>query len=267
MTKPFIKYPGNKHDLFHHISPYLLPAKRLVEPFCGCGGVWLNTKYENYLLSDTNKDLIALLKDVRDHKHFFEDCYDLFLEDNNTEAMYYTIRKLFNMSTDQYDRSLQLVYLLYHCYNGLMRYNRKGEFNTSFGCYKNPYFPKFEILDFYKKASDVEFYNQDFRKTLFDVEKGDMVYCDPPYIPFSDTANFTTYGGKVFGIEDHNDLSIMAAHLCYNQKVPVVISGSDTELTRQIYADAKCFVSFSTTNKISCQARTERKELLMIYTP
>ncbi|EPH5845197.1 DNA adenine methylase [Enterobacter ludwigii] len=61
-----------------------------------------------------------------------------------------------------------------------------------------------------------------------------MVYCDPPYLPASETANFTAYG-KPFTDDDHRALVALLSRLYNNAQIPSVISGSDTPETHQIY--------------------------------
>ena len=66
------------------------------------------------------------------------------------------------------------------------------------GRYKAPYFPADEILYFAQKAKRATFECIDFRKTFARARKGAVVYCDPPYVPISATANFTGYASHGF---------------------------------------------------------------------
>ena len=59
-SKPFLKWPGGKYRLTNRINKKLGQGKRLVEPFVGSAAVFLNTDYQDYLLADTNQDLINL---------------------------------------------------------------------------------------------------------------------------------------------------------------------------------------------------------------
>ena len=62
-----------------------------------------------------------------------------------------------------------------------------------------------------------------------------VIYCDPPYLPTSETANFTQYHTAPFGIKEHRQLA--AAQLDINRLTgsPVILSNSDTPATREIY--------------------------------
>ncbi|WP_348265713.1 DNA adenine methylase, partial [Salmonella enterica] len=68
-----------------------------------------------------------------------------------------------------------------HCFNGLCRYNRRGQSNVPFGKYKKPYFPADESCAFAEKAKGPTFITADYSETLDLVRDGnDVVYCDPP---------------------------------------------------------------------------------------
>ena len=58
--KPFLKWAGGKYKLVDKIKQQLPEGKRLIEPFCGAGAVFLNTKFKKNLICDSNSDLINL---------------------------------------------------------------------------------------------------------------------------------------------------------------------------------------------------------------
>ncbi len=135
-------------------------------------------------------------------------------------------------------RAAQFLYLNRHAYNGLCRYSRKSGFNVPYGKYKSVYFPENEIRLFAEKANDTKtiFLCAPFQRSLQIVTRGDVVvYCDPPYMPASETANFTQYHTEPFTEENYRHL--VQALLEVNRKhgAKVIISNSDTEDTREIY--------------------------------
>ena len=146
-TKPFLKWPGGKFKLLDRIRNRLDSGSRLVEPFVGSGAVFLNAGFKKHLLADTNPDLISLYHHVQNKgSDFAEYCQSFFTPENNCEKRYYNFRKQFNSTSDLKYKSALFLYLNRHCYNGLCRYNSKNKFNTPFGRYKNPYFPKKEFI-------------------------------------------------------------------------------------------------------------------------
>jgi DNA adenine methylase len=152
-----------------------------------------------------------------------------------------------------------------HGYNGLCRYNLKGQFNVPFGRYKKPYFPRKELLHFWQKSQRATFVCEDFAQVMKRARRGNVVYCDPPYVPISPTAYFTSYAQTGFSLHDQERLALLACKLS-QRSVTVVISNHENEFTRSLYQDAK-IVSFPVRRSISCHGskRGEADELLAIY--
>src|SRR5258708_4282426 len=80
-----------------------------------------------------------------------------------------------------------------HCFNGLCRYNSDGKFNVPLGKYKTFYFPEKELYSCVEKIKHWDIQCSDFRSIFKLVRAGDVVYCDPPYIPLSDSSHFVNY--------------------------------------------------------------------------
>lgn len=249
--RPFLKWAGNKYRILHHIQEVLPDNKRLVEPFLGSGAVFLNTDFKQYLLCDSNRDLITLFSLVRDRGDaFIDDCRENFIDKNNQQKVYYQMRERFNHSRDEYERAMLFVYLNRHGYNGLCRYNKSGGFNVPFGRYKKPYFPQKELLAFHHKAQNAEFLHQDFQQTFRQLKKSDVVYCDPPYVPLTPSANFTSYSAGGFGQQQQEALAICARKAA-DKGINVIISNHDTEESRLYYQHANDFKEFHVQRYIS----------------
>lgn len=266
--KPFLKWPGGKYRLIKRIKSALQPGQRLIEPFAGSAAVFLNTDYSEYLIADSNNDLINLYQRLIDEgDSFINYCHTFFNQENNNEQPYYKFREEFNRSRNIRRRSALFLYLNRHCYNGLCRYNKSGEFNTPFGLYKKPYFPKKEMQQFIDIAGNATFINADFLDSMARAEQGDVIYCDPPYVPLSQTAYFTDYHTGGFNWQDQVHLVDMARELA-DKKIPVVISNHDTKEIRKLYNDAKAKIErFHVQRTISCDTSNRKKagELLAVF--
>jgi DNA adenine methylase len=237
--KPFLKWAGGKYKIIDKILEALPAGTRLIEPFVGSGAVFLNaTKYNTYLLADTNSDLIYLYKNIqKDGKNFVDYSIDLFKAENNTEEKFYDFRAEFNESKDVKRRAALFIYLNRHCFNGLCRYNSKGKFNVPFGRYSNPQYPYEEVMNFHVRSQSADFILSDFRSTMEMAKIGDVVYCDPPYAPLTLTSNFSDYTQEGFGTTDQCELA-KTSTLLKSKGIPVIVSNHDTDFTREIYADA-----------------------------
>ncbi|WP_420643032.1 Dam family site-specific DNA-(adenine-N6)-methyltransferase [Candidatus Leptofilum sp.] len=264
--KPFLKWAGNKYKLVERIKTLLPPGERLVEPFVGSGALFLNTDYPRYLLSDTNADLIVLYQYLQaEGEAFINYCRPLFAPENNDRDRYYTLRDEFNRTNDSRRKSALFLYLNKHGYNGLCRYNRKGGFNVPFGRYKRPYFPEAEMHHFAQQARHAIFQQANFVATMATCQSGDVVYCDPPYVPLTSTANFTSYSANGFGWAEQQELARQATKLA-QRGVPVIISNHDTEEVRQVYEAAE-INTFEVRRFISCNGdkREKAAELLALF--
>lgn len=264
--KPFLKWAGNKYQIIARIKSILPKGNRLIEPFAGSCAVFLNTDFPEYLLNDSNADLINLFKYLKSDGHYFikyTQCY--FQPKYNTEETFYELREQFNQTSDLQLKAALFVYLNKHAYNGLCRYNAKGGFNVPYGRYKKPYFPEKEMLFFCEKAKQAEFNNVDFIEVMQSATSGDVVYCDPPYVPLTNTANFTSFTASGFNLEQQKQLALLANQLAA-KGIPVIISNHATGFTDEHYASAK-MITFDVQRFISCDGknRGKAKEVLAVF--
>jgi DNA adenine methylase len=254
-VKPFLKWAGGKYRCIHHVLSALPKAERLVEPFTGSGAVFLNAPHTDYLLGEVNADLIALYEHVKHQgQAFIDDCKRLFCDKNNQEEQYYKFRDQFNqLPLGSSKRAALFLYLNRHGYNGLCRYNLLGGYNVPFGRYKKPYFPQKELIFFHQKSQNTQFLQADFKQTFLHTKPGDIIYCDPPYVPLSKTSQFTAYTRLKFGDDEQVALAELAMKTAKNG-TPVIISNHDTPRTRELYHAAN-ITSFPVRRNISCKGR------------
>lgn len=265
-SRAFLKWAGGKYNLVNAIASHLTPANTLVEPFVGAGSVFLNTDYPQYQLNDINADLIALYQLLqRRHQSFIADAKSLFTAQTNQRDAYLSLRQQFNLSTDSYERSVLFLYLNRHGYNGLCRYNLSGKFNVPFGSYKKPYFPEAELHYFAEKAQRARFSCTSYQQVIQQAQADTVIYCDPPYVPLSKTASFTSYASQGFDLDDQAQLANLAEK-AQQRGITVVISNHDTTWTRKIYQQAVLH-SLQVGRSISQKGATRGKvaELFAVY--
>ncbi len=266
--RAFLKWAGGKYSLAEDIRKHLPEGNKLIEPFVGAGSVFLNTDFEHYRLADINPDLINLYNLLKKSpRQYIADAKRLFTQEFNQKDAYLSIRAEFNASKDTYLRSLYFLYMNRHGFNGLCRYNKSGGFNVPFGSYKKPYFPEAELEYFAEKAQKAKFECETYEKSFKRVRKGSVIYCDPPYVPLSLTANFTTYASCGFSPNDQGRLAELAEKLAKEKNIPVLISNHDTDLTRRLYKGAQLTV-VKVQRNISRNGNGRHKvdELLALFT-
>lgn len=231
VNKTILKWAGSKVRIIEQLRPHLPKAKRLVEPFAGSCAVMMNTDYEQYLIADVNQDLIDLYLMVQDDIEYFLK-KELEWSNLNTEFNYKAQRILFNiLPSDSFNHAFRFLYLNRHCFNGLCRYNSKGEFNVPYGRYKKPYYPINEIIAFSEKSQLADIICLEWKDTLSLVDFDDGVYCDPPYMG----EGFTQYHTAGFSDADNEALAIALKDINDIQGNPITVSNSP-EAT-ELYAD------------------------------
>lgn len=263
-----LKWAGGKYRILDKVLAALPPGDRLVEPFAGSAVVSLNADYREYLLCDLNEDLIHFYRClIGGGEGFVARCAALFTPAGNSAEAYYYYRNKFNELPLDEERAAIFLYLNRHAFNGLMRYNSAGRFNTPFGRYKKPYFPQAELDNFVHKSrrAKIELKVADFKQSFALVRKGDVLYCDPPYVELSGTSRFREYTPMSFGHDEQVALA-RCAREAVAAGASVLLSNHDTELVRQIYADASC-AAFNVRRSISCvgHKRLPVGELLITY--
>lgn len=193
MLIPPIKCQGIKTKLVPDIK-YIsqqIHYERWIEPFMGSGVVGFNIRPEKALFADNNPHIIQFYKDIQSRK-INQHIVKSYLQKEGKELLqsegqhFYFIRDRFNKSPN----SLDFLFLNRACFNGLIRFNNKGEFNVPF-CHKPNRFSKAyitKIVNQIKNIQDLviykkyEFLCQSFDITIKEAEKNDLIYCDPPYI-------------------------------------------------------------------------------------
>jgi DNA adenine methylase len=268
MSKPFLRWLGNKSSIMHNIKS-ILPGSgnTLIEPFVGSGSVFLNTDYDHYILADYNEDLINVYLHLKNTpSSFIRECEKLFRVEYNTKDRYLKLREIFNDRSHAcaFCRAIIFVYLNRHGYGGLCRYNKKGGFNVAFNNLNNQYFPKDEMQFFAQKLQKSTVMHAKYQQTLAIASEHDcVIYCDPPYLAADNQSIFTKYTSSGFSINDHITLAATLDDLALDHGITSVISNADTEYARSLYSNAQ-IKEINVRRNINAKASTSRvaKEIL-----
>jgi DNA adenine methylase len=96
-------------------------------------------------------------------------------------------------------------------------------------------------------------------------KEGDVVYCDPPYVPLNDTAKFTQYSAGGFSQADQERLADAARRLA-RKGIVTVISNHGVGRATGIYEGAR-IERFSVRRNISCKGlkRDMVDEVLAVF--
>lgn len=239
MTKPFLKWAGGKRQLLPEIMN-VMPAdfSRYFEPFIGGGAVFFDAQPKNALISDVNEELINCYKIVRDKprdliaslgKHLYESDYFYELRNLDRDPEGYAL-------LDDVERASRLIYLNRTGFNGIYRVNRKGHFNVPFGRYVNPKIVNEPLLLAASEAlQGVQIDCVPYEQALQSAKAGDLVYLDPPYLPVSKTASFTSYAKEDFGLEAQQKLAEYC-HILNEKNVLFIASNAYLPPIKELYS-------------------------------
>lgn len=189
---PPIKCQGIKTKLVPFILRNIVwnGEGKWIEPFLGSGVVMLNLAPKRAIAADNNPHIISFYHGIQE-KTITAPTVRSFLEtegrllESRGEKYYYEVRDRFNSAHNPLD----LLFLNRACFNGVMRFNKNGEFNVPF-CRKPDRFRKAYITKIVNQVrwvsqamhgKDWHFMCADWRETLRLCIEQDFVYLDPPY--------------------------------------------------------------------------------------
>lgn len=197
---PPIKSQGIKTKLVPWINDLILQSgidlenATWIEPFFGTGVVGLNAPIKgNHIVGDSNPHLINLYNGIKDgnitqfnmRAYLEHESKMLETADENGYAYYREVKNRFNREHSPFD----FIFLSRAGFNGMMRFNKRGEWNIPFCKKPNRFAPAYvsKICNQIASAEKIihkgnwQFLNQNFLDTINMAQEGDIIYCDPPY--------------------------------------------------------------------------------------
>jgi len=238
IPRPFLKWAGGKNQLADELQARLPASFRTYhEPFLGGGAFFFQLfrggKIQHARISDLNSELIDTYCAIRDaHGEVIQELSQYPYE----KRFYYRLRSLNPEDLSLVAKAARMIYLNKTGYNGLYRVNKKGMFNVPFGRYKNPnYVDSPNLIAVSQALQQADIHRAPFECVLDHAKAGDLVYFDPPYVPASETANFTSYQAGGFLECDQIKLKEICAELT-KKDVHLILSNSDTKMVRDLFS-------------------------------
>ena len=245
-ARPFTKFVGGKTQLL----PELLSRApkffgRYFEPFVGGGAMLFALAAARSsddplraFINDSNPWLMQVYEAIRQNVdgvirllYDYERQYRL-----HGEKFYYEVRKL-GPTGEITEGGARLIFLLKTNYNGLWRVNRAGQYNVPHGKRKGlvTICDEDNLVRVSKVLQHTTCHWGDFQTSVDgNAVPGDFVYFDPPYVPVSATADFTSYTKEAFGPGDQIRLRDCALSL-KRRGVHVMLSNADVPFVHELY--------------------------------
>jgi len=249
--RPPLKWAGGKRWLVPRLRELYEPYRdrRLVEPLCGGLAIALGLRPHSALLNDISPHASNFYRRLKRG-------FRTTLAMRNDERLYYRYRERFNRliadGKAQCDEAAALFYFLNRTgYNGLCRFNSRGEFNVPFGRYTNINYVH-DFAEYRATFARWTFANTDFARLL--LHANDFVYADPPY-----DVVFTRYTKEDFGWADQ----VRLAEFLARHRGPAALSNQATERIVELYDRLGFTLSFlQGPRRISCKERKPALEVL-----
>lgn len=266
--KPFLPWPGNKSKIKHKILAHFPKSINVYhEPFLGSGAVFFaleeaGIEFKSARLSDTNHNLVNCWQCVGASpevvaKNLDEHC----LRDS---AEYYAQARQFMWMPGYF------IYVMRAAFSSIYRENRSGEFNvpwrkSDYAKGKRISSDTSQIIQCgeYLQSRSVKIICQAFQVALAAAVSGDLVYLDPPYLPYMSTG-FVGYTKDGFGWEEHKQLheSIREA---VARGVKVVLSNSATLASEEIFGPPTEIISTANMAKSTATVKGKRSEGIWVW--
>ena len=231
--KPPLKWAGGKRWLVPHIRPHWrgFTRRRLVEPFCGGLAMALGLDPSRALLNDVNPHLANF------YRHLQRGLV-IKIPMRNESELYYRHRDDFNraIATRRGRESRKAAELFYYLnrtgFNGLCRFNQRGEFNVPFGRHRKIIYTR-DFRPHVEPLSRWTFTCRDFESV--DVSPNDFIYADPPY-----DVQFRQYASDGFDWDAQERLAAWLAQ----HRGPVFASNQATDRIVKLYRNLGFKVAF-----------------------
>ncbi len=184
-AKPIVKWAGGKSRLLGELLDRVpRRLKTYAEPFAGGAALFFalaserargTRSFESAILADSNEELVACYRAVRDDVGSVIDALGAFRHDRE---LFYEVRARSTSGMTDVARAARFIFLNRTCFNGLWRVNSGGHFNVPFGKYKNPRILDREALHAASRAlAGVDVRSSDFADVTGNLGRGDFVWC------------------------------------------------------------------------------------------
>lgn len=243
--KPFLKWVGAKNQLLEQINNRLPEHfNRYFEPFIGAGAVLFDLKPKDAVINDMNAELINCYRQIKENVESLINSLSRLDRFPYVKETYYWLREKFNQKIieKEYDTEMAalFIFLNKHAFNGVYRINGKGLFNVPWNQKLDPVksFDKDNLIEIseYLNENEISIMTGDFAEAVKEAKKGDFVLLDPPYIPKSATASFTSYQKDGFNAEKHKQVVTTMQELT-DKGVYVMACNNNIDIIYELYKD------------------------------
>lgn len=209
--RPILKYRGGKAGEISRIVPHVpLDFNRYIEPFFGGGALFFYLEPRRAIINDANSKLMTFYRQLRNDyplvrkqldelQRIYETNQAEFRKlknahlgrrvPNANEELYYRLRQLYNYPDGSLLEGVLYFFINKTAYSGMIRHNRRGEYNVPFGRY-NSFNTRLVTQQHSDLLQHAELFNRDYSEIFAMTKEDDFLFLDPPYdCVFNDYGN------------------------------------------------------------------------------
>ena len=200
-----LKWVGNKQKFAHEIASYFPQNYGTYhEPFLGSGAVLATLAPEKAIASDKFGPIIEIFQCLHSDPDrlisWYADRWNT-AHGKDKKQGYERIKASYNKRPNGAD----FLFLCRACYGGVVRFRKAdGYMSTPCGAHE-PISPESfakRVRVWADRTRGAEFIHADYEQVMRMAKKGDLVYCDPPYVH----SQGILYGGQSFSLENLFDV-------------------------------------------------------------
>ena len=218
-----LKWIGSKYRMAEEITSYF-PRRfgTFHEPFLGSGSVLATVAPGAGVGSDVFPPLIEIWKTLRNDpqrlKQWYRERWEMMMSGDKQEV-YEQIKASYNASPNGAD----FLFLCRSCYGGVVRFRKAdGYMSTPCGPHR-PIPPESfgkRVNEWHRRVANCRFHLADYAVVMAQTQRGDFVYCDPPYTH----SQAILYGAQEFSLR--HLLAVIAECKGRGVRVALSIDGS-----------------------------------------
>ena len=199
-NKQLLKWIGNKQRFASEIVSFFPENLRTYhEPFLGSGAVLGTLCPDVGFASDVFRPLMEIWITLHTRSSILKNWYRERwnrMESGGKNDVYEAIKASYNATPNGAD----LLFLCRSCYGGVVRFRKAdGYMSTPCGVHR-PISPDnfaYRVDLWRERTKNVTFRTMDFREAMNEAQKGDLIYCDPPYAD----SQTILYGAQEFRLD------------------------------------------------------------------
>lgn len=231
ILRPIVKWSSNRANISNMVVSCLPNnCKSYWEPFLGNAALALRIyKYDAFVeklnISDPSVELVSFYQHLRDDgPKVVDEVQRLAAEFNaapDREVAYRNLRDLYNNSEAGCDKSILFYILNQTCYNGMMRFNKKGSLNSSYSGRPCEIYPEtMKAFSNFLNDERVNLFHSEFE--AIDPDPLDVVFLGPP----DNRRWYNDHRAKLQGLWE----------AWSSKNVFLMLTGKDEELLQELFS-------------------------------